>query len=219
MRLEGLLLGLATAGFLMSSVPVGDPTRAQSSSAPEQKVSQVDQPTQPRGPEAKGPVPKFGVLWEGKLTRSGLPKNEDGWKWLREQGVNSIVNFRARNDVDYKRYGFDHSLWIPMDNGRLPTQAEAESYLAWIQEPANQPVNIQCAEGKDRTGMMAALARYAIDGWSIDRSLSEASLYRKGEPLANVRVRWLREWASKHPPGSHRRKSVGESRPNDSAPE
>ncbi|HZJ46434.1 MAG TPA: tyrosine-protein phosphatase [Pyrinomonadaceae bacterium] len=212
MRIDYRLLVVAAAAFLTTGVAVGDPAKSQSSPSPQQKVAQVDQPAQLRGPEAKGPVPKFGVLWEGKLTRSGLPKNEDGWKWLRAQGVNSIVNFRARNDVDYKGYGFDNALWIPMDNGRLPTQAEAEAYLAWIQDPANQPVNIQCAEGKDRTGMMAALARYAIDGWTIDEALAEASLYRKGEPLANVRIRWLREWASKHQPGSHRRKSVADSR-------
>ena len=164
------------------------------------------QSLKPRGPESKGPVPKFGIIWQGKLTRSGLPKNEDGWKWLREQGVKSIVNFRAKNDVNYAGFGFNNSLWIPMDNGRLPTDAEAETYLAWIQDPANQPVNIQCAEGKDRTGMMAALARYAIEGWPLDQAVSESSLYRKGKPLADERVSWLRDWSKKHSPGSHRRR-------------
>lgn len=160
----------------------------------------------PRGPEPKGPVPKYGIIWPGKLTRSGKPKDHEGWNWLRGQGVNGIVNFRARNDVDYKSYGFGKHLWIPMDNGRLPTDAEAEQYLAWIQEPANQPVNIQCAEGKDRTGMMAALARYAIEGWTIDEAVKESSLYRKGEPINEERINWLRQWAKKHPPGSNRRK-------------
>lgn len=158
-----------------------------------------------RGPEAKGPVPKFGIIWQGKLTRSGMPKDDLGWKWLRDRGVKSIVNFRARNDVNYLGYGFANSLWIPMDNGRLPTEAEAETYLAWIQDPAHQPVNIQCAEGKDRTGMMAALARYAIEGWSIDNAVRESALYRKGKPLAEERVAWLKNWAAKHPAGSHRR--------------
>jgi hypothetical protein len=160
----------------------------------------------PRGPEPKGLVPKFGIIWPGKLTRSGKPKDGEGWKWLRAQGVNGIVNFRANNDVDYTSYGFGNSLWIPMDNGRLPTEAEAEKYLAWIQEPVNQPVNIQCAEGKDRTGMMAALARYAIDGWSIEEAIKESSLYRKGEPISDERINWLREWAKKHPSGSHLKK-------------
>jgi hypothetical protein len=160
----------------------------------------------PRGPEPKGPVPKFGIIWEGKLTRSGRPKDDESWKWLRIQGTNSIVNFRARNNDDYASYGIEKILWIPMDNGRLPTDAEAESYLTWIQEPANQPVNIQCAEGKDRTGMMAALARYAVEGWPMEEAIKEASFYRNGKPLAEERLSWLRGWAKKHPPGSHRSK-------------
>jgi len=52
------------------------------------------------------PVPKYGVIWEGKLTRSGLPKDESGWKWLRSHGINTVVNFRQDNDVDYKKFGF-----------------------------------------------------------------------------------------------------------------
>jgi hypothetical protein len=157
-----------------------------------------------RGPEPKGPVPRFGIVWEGKLTRSGKPKDDEAWKWLRAQGTNSIVNFRANNDIDYSSYGFGKILWIPMDNGRLPTEAEAQSYLTWIQDPANQPVNIQCAEGKDRTGMMAALARYAVEGWPMEEAIKEAHIYRKGKPLAEQRIDWLRNWAKKHPPGSHR---------------
>lgn len=181
-------------------------TRDVTPLAAEQGAAQASTPAStPRGPEPKGPVPRFGVIWQGKLTRSGLPKDEDGWKWLRAQGINTIVNFRARNDVDYKSYGFGNYLWIPLDNGRLPTEAEVEEYLAWIQKPLNQPVNIQCAEGKDRTGMMAALARYAIDGWSMVDAISEASLYRKGKPLADERIAWLRDWANKHSPASHRK--------------
>jgi hypothetical protein len=199
-------VSLGVAMILPLVVLIGQ-TNATPTRAPEPNATQEGvQVSTPRGPEPKGPVPKYGIIWQGKLSRSGKPKNEEGWKWLRQQGVNGIVNFRARNDVDYKSYGFRDYLWMPMDNGRLPTEAEAEKYLAWIQEPVNQPVNIQCAEGKDRTGMMAALARYAIDGWSIDEAIKESSLYRKGEPIADERVNWLREWARKHPPGSNLRK-------------
>jgi protein tyrosine/serine phosphatase len=124
---------------------------------------------------------------------------------MRERGVKTIVNFRASNETDYKSFGFTDHLWIPLDNGRLPTEAEAEQYLAWIQDVANQPVNIQCAEGKDRTGMMAALARYAVESWSLDEAIKESSLYRRGEPISDERIAWLRDWAKKHPPGSHRK--------------
>jgi hypothetical protein len=200
------LVAALNLALVLSFVVLKAQTPAGSLPAPEQGTLEPGgQTQQPRGPESRGPVPNFGIIWQGKLTRSGLPKNEDGWKWLRKQGVKSIVNFRARNDVNYEGYGFGNSLWIPMDNGRFPTETEAVTYLTWIQDPAHQPVNVQCAEGKDRTGMMAALARYAIGGWSMDKAVSEASLYRKGKPLADERINWLRDWARKHPPASHRR--------------
>jgi protein tyrosine/serine phosphatase len=202
-----VVVGALNVALVLPLVVLRGQTNSEPSLAPEQGASQGSSlDDRARGPEPKGPVPKFGIIWQGKLTRSGLPKNDDGWKWLRARGVNSIVNFRARNDVDYTSYGFENSLWIPMDNGRLPTEAEAENYLTWIQDPANQPVNIQCAEGKDRTGMMAALARYAIEGWSLDEAIKESSLYRKGEPISEERINWLRQWANKHSPGSQRRK-------------
>jgi hypothetical protein len=40
----------------------------------------------------------------------------------------------------------------------------------------------------------------------MDDAINEASLYRKGKPLSDDRIKWLREWASAHPPGSERRK-------------
>ena len=52
--------------------------------------------------------------------------------------------------------------------------------------------------------MMGALARYAVDGWPMDEALGEAGLYRRGKDLSPERIKWLRDWAAKHRPGSHR---------------
>lgn len=161
-------------------------------------------PDAKKGPVENAPVTRYGVIWDGKLSRSGMPKDENGWKWLRDQGVNTVVNFRQDNDVDYGKYGIESFLWIPLNGGRMPSDAEAEKFLRFIQDADNSPVHIQCAEGKDRTGMMAALARYAVDGWPMDEALGEAGLYRRGEDLSPERIKWLRDWAAKHRPGSHR---------------
>lgn len=196
-----LLMSSATAMFLAQEY------QAANSRWLGQAVSQDDQQaSRLRGPEPKSPVPKYGIVWPGKLSRSGLPKNDEGWKWLRAQGTRTIINFRQRNDVDYDKYGFERVLWMPLLKGRMPTDKDADRYLDWIQDPSHQPVNIECAEGKDRTGMMVALARYAVDGWTMDEAISEAELYRKGKPLSADRVEWLRQWAAKRPAGSYRRK-------------
>jgi len=51
---------------------------------------------------------------------------------------------------------------------------------------------------------MAALARYAIDGWPIDRAIAEARSYRRGKDLSPGQIEWLRNWAATHKPGSHK---------------
>src|SRR5213594_5129265 len=49
----------------------------------------------------------YGVIWEHKLTRSGMPHSDAGWNWLQQQGVKSIVTFRENGKVDYAVYGFN----------------------------------------------------------------------------------------------------------------
>ena len=149
-------------------------------------------PAASKGPVAGAPVTRYGVIWDDKLSRSGMPEDDGGWKWMRDQGVNTIDNFRQENDVDYGKFGFESFLWIPLSGGRMPTDTDAEKFLRFIQDTDNSPVHLQCAEGKDRTGMMAALARYAVDGWSMDDALGELGLYLGNEELPARQLDWLR---------------------------
>jgi hypothetical protein len=147
-------------------------------------------------------VRNYGVLWPHKLTRSGLPRNDLGWTWLREQGVRSIVTFRTENDVDYRSIGFENVMRVPLSGAVMPTETQAVEYLKFVQNPANQPVHIHCTAGRDRTGMMAALVRYSIDGWTLDNALKEARQYRDGKDLSARRIAWLHAWTKAHTPGS-----------------
>jgi hypothetical protein len=158
-----------------------------------------------------GPLKRYGVIWDGKLTRSGLARNDNGWVWLRQQGVQSVVTFRTEDDIDYDRFGFKKVMHIPLTGTLMPTEQQAISYLEFIQDPANQPVHIHCSAGKDRTGMMAALVRYSIDGWSMDSALAEARQYRDfNKDLSKTMTAWLRNWSNSHSPGSFKRKSVAQ---------
>ena len=147
------------------------------------------------------------VVWEGRLTRSGMPRNASGWEWLRSQGVKSIVTFRMENDVDYGSLGFEQVLRIPISGNPPadpPSEQQAEVFLRFIQDPSNAPVHMHCNAGRDRTGMMAALARYSIDGWPMENALEEARSHRHGEDLPPRRMAWLSDWASKFKPASFR---------------
>ena len=124
---------------------------------------------------------------------------------MHQQGVKSIVTLIRGDKVDYKKYGFENVLHVPLQGQEVPSEEEAKHYLQFIQDPREWPVDVHCAQGKDRTGMMVALARYAIDGWPMEKALEEAKTYRGGEDLARFRVEWLKKWAATHKPGSERR--------------
>src|SRR5438552_13055490 len=115
-----------------------------------------------------------------------------------------MVTSSTENDVDYAGVGFEHVLWLPFKASKPPKDTDAERFLALVRDPHNWPVHIHCKGGRDRTGLMAALVRYAIDGWPLERALAEARSYRGGEYLTRHHVAWLRRWAADHAPGSHR---------------
>ena len=144
------------------------------------------------------------MVWENRLTRSGQPRSEEGWRWLRRQGIKSVVNFRAEEDTDYTGLDFERVLWLPFTSHKPPTDDDAEEFLAFVRDRRNWPVHIHCKNGRGRTGVMAALVRYAIDGWPLERALAEARTYRRGEDLGPPYMAWLRRWAAHHEPASHR---------------
>ena len=96
-------------------------------------------------------------------------------------------------------------LRIPLASEDVPTDERAKEFLQLIQDPKSWPVDVHCAAGKDHTGMMIALARYAVDGWTLDAALAGAKRYHRGNDLARFRMEWLEKWTATHPPGSERR--------------
>jgi hypothetical protein len=149
------------------------------------------------------PLRNYGIVWDKKLSRSGMPLDESGWRWLRDQGVKSIVTFRMENEGDYRKLGFERVFWLPMNCDPPVDQERPVSFLKFIQDPDNLPVHVHCTAGRSRAGMMVALARYAVDGWPLDKALAEARRYCGWQDLSQRRVNWLYEWARRHRPGSH----------------
>ncbi len=95
---------------------------------------------------------------------------------LERQGFRSIVNLRAEDDGERKPVtarGINY-LHLPVIDGTAPTREQIKSFLDFVQSPENQPAYVHCAAGMGRTGVMSACYRIAVEGWSLEATLSEA---------------------------------------------
>jgi len=150
----------------------------------------------------------FAVPVSGVLSRSGQPTIAD-FKWLKEHSWKSIVNLRVDGERDevgddtkiegFNNLGFNY-LALPMADGSPPTNEQAEKFLEFMTNPANQPSHVHCRGGYGRTGVMVALYRYSVQGWSWLKAAEESVLFEGG--ISDSQKNWLERWAQNHDPGS-----------------
>lgn len=113
-----------------------------------------------------------GVLWRGAQPTA------EGFQALEKAGAKTIVSFRHDHDD------------LPLMKGtklrylRIPSRAwrarekDIAAFLKVLEDPANHPVYIHCAQGRDRTGYNAAAYRIVVQRWSAEAALKEMHAFR-----------------------------------------
>lgn len=146
--------------------------------APTSAQTPVQTPAQPAAPcdDCLPGVINFARL-DGALWRGAQPSAE-GFRALEKAGVRTVVSFRHDHDD------------LPMMKGtklrylRIPSRAwhaNEQNLLAFLkvmEDPANWPVFIHCAQGRDRTGYNAAAYRRVVQGWELETVLKEMEAFR-----------------------------------------
>ena len=150
----------------------------------------------------------FAVIDGGKVSRSGQPLMSE-FKWLKKNGWKSVIDLRV--DGEYKEIGDDRKLAgfkalgfnylaLPIADGGVPTTKQAQAFLKFASDPANQPVEVHCRGGYGRTGTLIALYRYTVDGWAMPQAVAESRLFLGG--VDSRQEKWLLNWAKNNPPGA-----------------
>ncbi len=106
------------------------------------------------------------------LYRSAQP-SEKGMKNLKAFGIKTIVNLRSFNS-DRKEIGdtgleYEHiymKAWHPEIK-------EVVRFLKIVTDEKRTPVLVHCQHGADRTGIMCAIYRVAVQGWTKEEALKE----------------------------------------------
>jgi protein tyrosine/serine phosphatase len=125
--------------------------------------------------------------WAEPISRPGLPNlhrvsaalyrsaqpTAEGMREASKLGVRTVVNLRSlHSDRDELRglslrYQHIHAkAWHPEDE-------DVVRFLRIVANPDNQPVLVHCQHGADRTGMMTAMYRVIVQGWTKDDAIAE----------------------------------------------
>jgi len=119
-------------------------------------------------------VPNFGEVTP-KLFRGAQPTHE-GFEGLAKMGIGIVVDARAGNRTDSEgrdvgKLGMQY-VSIPW-HCTSPSDDVMVRFLKVIRENPDKKVFVHCRLGKDRTGMMVAAYRMALQNWTADEALQE----------------------------------------------
>jgi len=125
--------------------------------------------------------------WAQPIERPGLPNlhkvsddlyrgaqpTAEGVEQLRGLGVKTIINLRD-GDTDKGLSippGMAYEL-IPMTAWH-PKDPDVVQFLRVVSDESRLPAFVHCRRGADRTGMMVAIYRVAIQGWDKEQAIAE----------------------------------------------
>lgn len=111
------------------------------------------------------------------ILRGAQPRPE-GYATLKAMGVKTVINLRTRHgekkavEAAGMRY-----IEIPMSFWRKVDPAVVRTALLAMTDPTNQPVFLHCSRGKDRAGVVAAVYRMEVEGWSEPEAEAEMEAF------------------------------------------
>jgi protein tyrosine phosphatase (PTP) superfamily phosphohydrolase (DUF442 family) len=125
--------------------------------------------------------------WATPISRDGLPNfhkvsqdlyrgaqpTSTGIKQLKDMGIKTIVNLRSfhsdRDEIGDVEIVYEH---IRMKAWH-PEEEDVVRFLKIVTNKEKTPVFVHCQHGSDRTGLMCAIYRVAICGWSKESAADE----------------------------------------------
>lgn len=98
---------------------------------------------------------------------------------LKKLGVTMVIDLRAESPqtAEHERALVEalgmRFQRIPIGGFATPTDSDLTHFLQIVRDSPSQVVFVHCEFGRDRTGVMIAAYRIAIENWSSDQALAE----------------------------------------------
>jgi tyrosine-protein phosphatase SIW14 len=123
-----------------------------------------------------------GIKNAGKINGSlyrGAQPHMPSFAHLKELGVTTIVDLRGE-DAEARKREQKHAeelglrfVSIPISGWSPPTNEQVAQFLLLFRGQPTEKVFVHCRFGDDRTGVMVATYRMAIEKWPADQALKE----------------------------------------------
>jgi tyrosine-protein phosphatase SIW14 len=105
----------------------------------------------------------------------GAQPNKRGYEALAKMGVDIVVDTRGNRTKsegkEVRRHGMQY-VAIPW-HCPFPRDETFARFLRLLRDNPNKKVFVHCRLGDDRTGMMIASYRMAVEGWTADEAMVE----------------------------------------------
>ncbi|MBC7706528.1 MAG: dual specificity protein phosphatase family protein [Rhodoferax sp.] len=116
------------------------------------------------------------------LYRSAQPRREDV-PALQALGIKTVISFRSFNSDERTFRGSPGGsgidlVRVPIDTWSINDDEVQRALVAIYEAEKKGPVLIHCWHGADRTGVVAAVYRMVVQGWTKDAALHE--MFRGG---------------------------------------
>jgi protein tyrosine phosphatase (PTP) superfamily phosphohydrolase (DUF442 family) len=135
------------------------------------KRDRLERPAEWATPIAKDGLPNFHKVSQD-LYRGAQP-TAAGIRQLKDMGIKTIINLRSFNsdkdEIGDVEIGYEHiymKAWYPEEK-------EIVKFLKIVTDKEKTPVFVHCRYGADRTGLMCAIYRVAVCGWSKESAADE----------------------------------------------
>ena len=114
----------------------------------------------------------------------GAEPDADDYAGLAALGIKALIDLRnvdadAEEKILAERVGMKY-FRIPMSTHETPTAAKVQEFLRLVTDPSQGPVYVHCVGGRHRTGVMTAVYRMTLEGWTADQAFKEMKNYRFG---------------------------------------
>ncbi|MBS4080175.1 phosphatase domain-containing protein [Pseudomonas rustica] len=114
------------------------------------------------------------------LYRSALP-DSGAVPLLKNLKVATVITFLPESDQNWLSDSDINQVQLPYRTNHVDDADVLKTLRAIQAAEANGPVLLHCKHGSDRTGLMAAMYRVVVQGWSKEDALSEMTQGGFGE--------------------------------------